>query len=94
MVNKQEEQRAILVEEMKVNGIEVFNGFQSSLVGNKREYATLYFDRQAYQENNFESILKLSVRFQIQGEDFSKGSLYSTETVLFDFEEDVPYPAE
>ncbi|NLA96185.1 MAG: hypothetical protein GX838_05015 [Clostridiaceae bacterium] len=34
MFNKQEERRVGLVEEMKVNGIEVFNGFQSFLGGN------------------------------------------------------------
>jgi len=90
MFNKQEGQRVVLVEEMKVNGLEVFNGFQSFLGGNKREYATLYLDRQAYQEHNFESNRELSVCFQIQVEDFSKGPLYSTETVFFDFEEDVP----
>lgn len=46
----------ILVDEMKVNGLEVFNGFQSFPGEGKREYACLFLDRQAYQEHKFESI--------------------------------------
>lgn len=90
--NKQDEERVILVDEMKVNGLEVFNGFQSFPGEGKREYACLFLDRQAYQEHKFESIEELSVRFQIRSGDYTKGPLYSTEPFLFTFEKDSSSP--
>lgn len=72
------------MEEMKLNEIPVFNGFQSQPGGYKRDYAYLYLDRQATQENNLESIRELSVRFQIRSEDYTEGSLYRTDTLYYE----------
>lgn len=90
MVNKTEEERVVLIEEMKIDGTAVFNGFQSFLGPHKREYAYLYLDRQAQQEHNFESIKEVAIRFQIQSQDYTQGALYRTETVSFALDEDRP----
>lgn len=90
MVNKTEEERVVLIEEMKIDGTAVFNGFQSFLGAHKREYAYLYLDRQVQQEHNFESINEVSIRFQIQSQDYTQGALYRTETVSFALDEGRP----
>ena len=86
--NKQEEGRSVLEEEMKVNGIQVFSGFQSYPRGNKRDYLYLYLDQQAFLDYEFRSIEELSFRFQIRSDDFSQGPFYITEPVAFIFGED------